>query len=396
MVFPSPMQWLSRLRFIGTVLGCGFLYSVTMFAETPPADGAMLVYFGTYTGAKSKGIYVSRFDPATGRLTAPELAVATASPSFLALHPSQRFLYAAGETSLLEGKHVSGVAAFSLDAKTGRLTLLNRQSAGGQGPCHLAVDQSGKCLLVANYGNGAIAALPILADGTLGEPGTVIQHQGSSVNPARQSGPHAHFITTDPADRFALACDLGLDKVLVYRLDPAKATLVANDPPFASVKPGSGPRHLAFHPSGRFVFLISEMSSTLTAFAYDAKRGALKELQTISTLPETFTGERSGAEVQVHPSGKFVYGSNRGHDSIAVFGFDPRRGQLTCLQHQATQGKMPRHFALDPTGQWLLAENQESDSVVVFRVDATTGRLSPTGQTVSVGAPVCAVFVPAK
>ncbi len=396
MVFHSPMQLLSRFRSIWTLLGCVFFYSAAMFAEALAADAPMLVYFGTYTGARSKGIYVSRFDPGTGRLSAPELAVATASPSFLALHPSRRFLYAAEETSMLEGKHVGVVSAFSLDAKTGRLTLLNRQSSGGEGPCHLAVDQSGKCLLVANYGNGVIAALPIQADGTLAEPGTIIQHKGSSVNPARQAGPHAHFITTDPADRFALACDLGLDEVLVYRLDPAKARLVANDPPFASVKPGSGPRHLAFDPSGRFVFLINEMSSTLTAFAYDAKRGALKEVQTISTLPETFAGERSGAEVQVHLSGKFVYGSNRGHDSIAVFGFDPKRGQLTCLQHQTTQGKMPRHFAIDPTGQWLLAENQESDSVVVFRVDAKTGCLSPTGQTVSVGAPVCAVFVPAK
>ena len=223
-------------------------------------------------------------------------------------------------------------------------------------------------------------------------PGTVIQHQGSSVNPQRQAGPHAHFIIPDPANRFALTCDLGLDQVLVYRLDAAKATLAANVPPFAAVKPGSGPRHLAFHPSGRFVFLINEMGSTLIAFAYDARRGALKELQTISTLPEGFTGTKSCAEVQVHPSGKFVYGSNRGHDSIAVFGFDAASGKLTFLECQSTQGKTPRHFALDPTGQWLLAENQDSDSIVVFRVDSKTGRLSPTGQTVSVGAPVCAVF----
>jgi 6-phosphogluconolactonase len=356
----------------------------------------MRVYFGTYTGAKSKGIYVSRFDTATGALTAPELAVATASPSFLALHPSGRFLYAAGETSILEGKRVGAVAAFSVNAQTGRLTLLNRQSSGGEGPCHVAVDKTGKCLLVANYGNGSIAALPIRADGGLAEPATVIQHQGASVNPERQAGPHAHFITMDPANRFALVCDLGLDKVLVYRLDPAKAALVPNDPPFVSVKPGSGPRHLAFHPSGRFVFLSSEMGSTLTAFAYDAKRGELKELQTVSTLPEEYAGIKSGAEVQVHPSGKFVYASNRGHDSIAVFGFDARNGKLTCVEHQATQGKTPRHFAIDPTGQWLLAENQDSDRIAIFRVDAKTGRLSASGQTVSVGAPVCAIFAPAK
>jgi 6-phosphogluconolactonase len=367
-----------------------------MIAETLPAKGTMLVYFGTYTGAKSKGIYVSRFDSATGRLTDPELAVATASPSFLALHPSQRFLYSAGETSILNGKRVGAVAAFSVNAKTGRLTLLNRQSSGGEGPCHVAVDQSGKCLLVANYGDGSIAALPIQADGALAEAGTVIQHKGSSVNPTRQAGPHAHSMTIDPANRIVFACDLGLDEVLAYRLDPAKATLVANDPPFVAVKPGLGPRHLAFHPSGRFVFLISEMGSAITAFAYDAKRGALKELQTISTLPKEFSGNSAGAEVAVHPSGKFVYGSNRGHDSIAVFSFDAKRSQLTCLQYQPTQGKIPRHFALDPTGQWLLAENQGSDTVVVFRVNAKTGRLSPTEQRISVASPVCAVFVPAE
>ena len=395
-MFSSPMQLLSRLCFIWAVFGCGFLYSSTMLAETLPADGAVLVYFGTYTGAKSKGIYVSRFDPATGRLTAPELAAATASPSFLALDPSRRFLYAAGETSFLEGKRVGAVSAFSVNAKTGRLTFLNRQSSGGEGPCHVAVDQTGKCLLVANYGDGSIAALPIQADGALAEPGTVIQHKGSSVNPTRQAGPHAHSMTIDAANRFVLACDLGLDQVLVYRFDAAKATLVANDPPFVAVKPGLGPRHLAFHPSGRVVFLISEMGSALTAFSYDAKRGTLKEVQTISTLPKEFAGNSAGAEVQVHPSGKFVYGSNRGHDSIAVFGFDANRGQLTSLQSQPTQGKIPRHFALDPTGQWLLAENQGSDSVVVFRVDAKTGQLSPTEQRISVGSPVCAVFVPAK
>jgi 6-phosphogluconolactonase len=256
------------------------------------------------------------------------------------------------------------------------------------------VDPTGKCLLVANYGSGSIAALPIQADGTLTKPGAVIQHQGSSVNPQRQAGPHAHFITPDPANRFALTCDLGLDQVLVYRLDPAKSLLAANDPPFAAVKPGAGPRHLAFDPSGRFVFLINQMGSTLTAFAYEADGGVLKELQTLSTLPKEFTGISYCAEVQVHPSGKFIYGSNRGHDSIAAFGFDPASGKLTCLQHQPTQGRTPRHFVIDPTGQWLLAENQNSDSIVVFHLDSKTGRLSPAGHTVSVGAPVCAVFVP--
>jgi 6-phosphogluconolactonase len=393
-MFSRPMNLPVEFRLIWPALICGLVYPPAMFAATRPLPDTMLVYIGTYTGAKSKGIYVSHFDPATGRLSSPELAAETASPSFLALHPGGRFLYAVGETANLGSKRTGAVSAFSLDAKTGKLTSLNRQSSGGTGPCHLAVDQTGKCLLVANYGSGSIAALPIQAGGSLGEPGAVIQHRGSSVNPQRQAGPHAHFITPDPANRFALTCDLGLDQVLVYRLDPDKAALAANDPPFVAVKPGSGPRHLAFHPSGRFVFLINEMGSTLTAFGYDAKRGALKELQTLSTLPEGFAGRSTCAEVQVHPSGDFVYGSNRGHDSIAVFAFDRVSGKLTCLEHQSTQGKNPRHFALDPTGQWLLAENQDSDSIVVFRVDSKTGRLSATGQRVSVGAPVCAVFVP--
>ncbi|HSA12397.1 MAG TPA: lactonase family protein, partial [Candidatus Paceibacterota bacterium] len=223
---------------------------------------------------------------------------------------------------------------------------------------------------------------------------TVIQHQGSSVNPQRQAGPHAHFITADPANRFALTCDLGLDQVLVYRLIPRKAVLAANNPPFVSIKPGSGPRHLAFHPSGRFVFLINELASTLTVLAYDAKRGELKETQTLSTLPEGFADKSTCAGVQVHPSGRFVYGSNRGHDSIVLGEFDTNSGRLTYVQHQLTQGKTPRHFAIDPTGRWLLAENQGSDNIVVFRVDAESGGLSATGQSVAIGAPVCAVFVP--
>ena len=390
------MKWLPNLRLICPALACGLVYPFLMSAETASTNGTLLVYIGTYTGGKSQGIYVSRFNPATGRLTAPELAAETASPSFLAIHPNQRFLYSVVEKHNPTGKRIGALNAFSINPSTGKLTLLNQASSGGGGSCHVAVDPSGKCLLAADYGSGTVAALPIQANGHLGEPATVIQHQGSSVNPQRQAGPHAHYITPDPANRFALACDLGLDQVLVYRLDPAKATLVPHEPPFASVKPGSGPRHLAFHPSGRFVFLISELSSTLTAFAYDAERGVLKELQTVSCLPEDFTGTSSGAEVQVHPSGKFVYGSNRGHDSIAVFAFDAGSGKLTGLEYASTQGKTPRHFALDPTGRWLLAENQGSDTIVVFRVDSETGRLTPAGQTISVGAPVCAVFLPAK
>jgi 6-phosphogluconolactonase len=357
------------------------------------ADPQTLLYIGTYTGAKSKGIYYSRFDSATGKLTAPELAAQTANPSFLAVHPNHQFLYAVGELNGSNSKKTGAVSAFRIDHQTGKLTLLNQQPSRGAGPCHLAVDKTGKCLLVANYGSGTIAALPIQPDGQLSAPSSSIQHQGSSINPQRQAGPHAHFITTDPANRFALVCDLGLDKVLVYQLDPAKCSLSPNEPPAAAVNPGSGPRHLAFLPNGRFVYLINEIGSTLVAFSYDQKRGALKELQTLSTLPEDFKLSNGCAEIAVHPSGCFVYGSNRGHDSLAIYSIEPTSGRLTLVEHQLTQGKTPRHFAIDPSGNWMLVENQDSGNIVVFRIDLQTGKLIATGEVVEVGQPVCAVFV---
>jgi 6-phosphogluconolactonase len=378
------------------VVAIGLAYHEAMSAETAPTNSPLRVYIGTYTGAKSKGIYLAPFDSGTGKLGAPELAVRTTSPSFLAVHPNNRFLYAVGETSKVGNNKVGTVRSFLIDEGTGRLSLLNQETSGGEGPCHLSIDQTGKCLLVANYGSGSIAALPIQTDGKLAPATTTIQHQGSSINPERQAGPHAHFITTDAANQFALACDLGLDKILVYRLNPTKGELVPNNPPSASVRPGLGPRHLVFSPDGRFTYLISEMGGTVTVFAYDAKRGELKELQTVSTLPPDFKGAKGCAEIQIHPSGRFLYGSNRGHDSIAVFAVDPGTGRLAWVDCQSTQGKTPRHFAIAPSGQWLLAENQGSDNIVVFRVDAATGRLSPTGQVVEAPSPVCAVFVPAR
>jgi len=385
-MFSKRMKWPQpwRLRVIG--------YLSCLIALNAASAREFFVYFGSYTGAKSKGIYVSRLDAATGRLSEPELAAETKNPSFLAVHPNQRSLYAVGEVNDFDGKRTGAVSAFALDPKSGRLTLLNQQPSDGSGPCHLALDSKGRCVLVANYGSGSIASLPVEQDGSLGKAVSTIQHTGSSVNPQRQAGPHAHFITPDKSDRHALVCDLGLDQVLVYRLDAKLNTLTANDPPSASVAPGAGPRHLAFSPTGKFVYVINEMGSTITAFAYDARRGALKELQTVSTLPSGFTGSTSCAEIEVHPSGKFVYGSNRGHDSIAAFALDGKSGKLTLVEHQPTQGKTPRHFAIDPTGRWLLAENQGSDTVVVFEIDTKTGKLRATGQAVAVGSPVCAVF----
>ena len=367
-----------------------------MQAQADSRHHPIRVYIGTYTGPKSQGIYYAQFDADTGELSSPELAVGTASPSFLAVHPSNRFLYAVGETGNLRGKGMGSVSAFGIDPQSGRLRLLNECSSGGGGPCHLALDRRGECVLVANYGSGAIAVLPVQRDGLLAEASAIIQHSGSSVDPQRQTGPHAHYITADPGNRFALACDLGLDQVLVYGLDAAKGTLQPHTPAFVPIRAGSGPRHLVFHPSGRYVYLINEMAATLTGFAYDAKTGRLQELQTVSTLPLGYTGAKSCAEVQIHPSGRFLYGSNRGLDSIAIFAVDSRSGKLTPLGYESTLGKTPRHFAIDPTGKWLLAENQDSDSIVVFRLDPKSGRLTPAGQSVAVPCPVCAVFVPMK
>ena len=363
-----------------------------------PADRNVLVYIGTYTGAKSKGIYVSRLDPAAGRLTPPEVAAEVISPSFLAIHPNRRFLYAVNEVGNFAGKRSGAVSAFSINPDTGKLTPLNQQPSGGDGPCHLVVDSTGKALLVANYGGGSVSAFPIQADGRLGEATAFIQHQGSSVNRQRQEGPHAHGIYLDAANRFAFVPDLGLDKVLIYRFDAAKGSLAANDPASASIQPGSGPRHFAFHPKGRYAYVINEILCTLTAFSYEPQRGALKELQTLSTLPdqETLKPSYSTAEVEVHPSGKFVYGSNRGHDSIVVYAIDDKTGKLTRVENQPTQGKIPRSFGIDPAGAYLLAANQSSDNVVVFRIDPATGRLQATGNVIEVGAPVCEKFVAAR
>lgn len=353
------------------------------------------VYFGTYTKGKSKGIYRAELDAKTGRLSAPELAIEAKDPAFLAVHPNGRYVYAIDESSSPEKTPGKGLMAYAVEARTGKLTLLNEQSAGGPGPCHLVVDATGKSVVVANYSGGSVAVVALQPDGRLGAPGSVIKHTGSSVNAARQKAPHAHVVTIAPDNRFVLCADLGIDKVLTYKLDAAKATLTANEPASATLPPGSGPRHVAFRPDGKFVYVINELLCTMTAFRWDAARGAMTEVQSVSTLPPGVAVERgfSTAEVAVHPSGKFLYGSNRGHDTIVVYAIDAASGRLTLVEHESTQGKTPRHFAVDPTGGWLLAENQGSDTVVVFKIDAATGKLEPTGQTIDVPVPVCAVFV---
>jgi 6-phosphogluconolactonase len=348
------------------------------------------VYVGTYTGRGSKGIYAFEFNLQTGEASQPRLVAETPNPSFLAIHPSLRFLYAVNE--IWGGSKEGTVSAFAIQPD-GSLQFLNQQSSKGVGPCHLTVDKTGKFVLVANYGSGSVAVLPILPDGRLGEATCAIQHEGKSVNPQRQEGPHAHSINLDPANKFAIVADLGIDKLLVYQFDATKGTLKPNDPPFVATAPGAGPRHVAFHPNGKFVYAINELNSTVTAYRYDAAKGALSEIQTVSTLPEGFTGTNTTAEVQVHPSGRFLYGSNRGHDSIAIFAIDGE-GKLTPIGHQPTQGKTPRNFGIDPTGTYLLAANQDSDNLVVFRINSQTGKLELTGLTLEIPTPVCVKFLP--
>jgi len=356
------------------------------------------VYIGTYTNTgKSQGIYAYRFNSDSGKLDPEGLAGQANNPSFVAIHPNRKYLYAVSEVSTLNGEKTGGVSAFSIDSKTGKLTPLNQVASRGSGPCYVSVDATGKAALVANYNSGSVALLPIKADGSLEQASTFDQHEGKGADPKRQGGPHAHSIIQSPDNRFALSADLGLDRVYVYKLDPAAGKLPANDPPFAAVTPGGGPRHFDYHPNGKFVYVIQEMGMKVSTYSYDKARGTLTELQTISTLPEGYHGENlSCADIHVHRSGKFVYGSNRGHDSIVVFAVDPSKGTLKLVEHASTQGKTPRNFGIDPTGKFLIAANQSTNNMVVFRIDQQTGKLTPTGQNLEVGAPVCVRFMPLK
>lgn len=377
-------------------LGVCCLCSVSLVRADEAPRGKQRVYFGTYTGQSSKGIYRSELDLASGKLSPAVVAGEVANPSFLAIAPNQKFLYAVGELSDVNGKKGGAVNAFAIDPDTGNLKLLNQQSSMGAGPCHIVVDRTGKNALVANYGGGSAAVLPIQSDGKISEASGFVQHQGSSAVKGRQEAPHAHSINVDAGNRFAFVADLGLDKVLVYRLDTDKGTITPNDPPAVSLEPGSGPRHFAFHPSGKYAYVINEILLTVTSFRYDADKGVLTPQQTITTLPDGVTNRQgmSTAEIQVHPSGKFLYGSNRGHHSIAIFSIDQATGKLTAIGHQGEGIKTPRNFGIDPTGNYLLVANQDGDSIVVFRIDPSSGQLKPTGSTASVPKPVCVKFLP--
>jgi len=356
----------------------------TVWAESLP------VYFGTYTWGENsgKGIYRSVLDLGTGGLSAAALAAEARNPSFLEIHPNGRFLYAVSESD-----GAGSVSAYALNRDTGDLKFLNQQPSGGAGPCHVSIDHAGRNLLIANYGGGSASVIPIKADGRLAEPTGFVQHAGSSLNPKRQKEPHAHSINVSPDNRFAFVADLGIDKIMIYRLDIEKGTIVDNNPPFAQVKPGAGPRHFVFHPNGKFAYIINELDCTVAAFAYESASGALRQIQTVTTLPKDFRGFNTCAEVRAHPSGKFLYGSNRGHDSIVVYRIDPAKGTLTFVEHETADVKTPRNFNIDPAGKFCLVANQGSESVVVFRIEPETGALEPTGHKISVPKPVCVRFL---
>ena len=390
-----------QARLFITLLSLSTLGSIGMMQDNQASAKATkqsFAYVGTYTNkGRSKGIYLYLFDSSSGTLKENGVREGIKDPSFLAIHPNGKYLYAVSEVSETDGQKGGAVWSFSINEKTGALESINHQLSGGEGPCFIALDKSGRCALVANYNSGTIASFPIAEDGSLQKAKSVIQHKGSSIDLKRQQGPHAHSINFSPDGKWALAADLGLDKILVYKVDIKSATLEANSPAFCATIPGGGPRHLAFHPGGKFAYLSNEMKSSVTSMDFDSNKGTLNQIQTVSTLPEdiskTESEKNSTAEILVHPSGKFVYCSNRGHNSIAIFAVNSSTGTLSPIGHQSSSGKTPRNFCIDPSGEFLVVCNQDSDNIETLRIDKKTGKLSSTGSSVAVSAPVCIKFL---
>lgn len=348
----------------------------------------MHVYIGTYTKQRDEGIFHFTLDTTTGKLTPRSATGGVVNPSFLAIHPDGQSLYAVAEAG-----DNDGATAFAIDQETGGLTLLNTQTTAGQSACHIAIDPAGTTAVVSFYGSGSVASFPIRDDATLGPAATLVQHEGSSVHPKRQQAPHAHSTNFDPTGRFAITADLGIDQLRVTTLDAASGKLTPHDPPAADLLPGAGPRHFAFHSTLPVAYVINELDMTMTALQWDADAGTFEPLQAIDTLPADFDGRKSTAEVVVHPSGKFLYGSNRGHDSLVIYAIDPDDGALSLVGHEASGGEEPRNFNIDPTGRWLIACNQNTNDVQVFSIDQATGLLSKIGDPVAVPMPVCVKFL---
>ncbi|MFO0979572.1 MAG: lactonase family protein [Planctomycetaceae bacterium] len=371
-------------------------FAVVMIALSSEAMADKVrIYIGTYTEGLSKGVYTCEFDDEAGTLSEPVLAAELKNPSFLAIHPSGKFVYAVNEISEGPGRGQGGVTALKVNGD-GTLTKINDQVSEGGAPCHCNVDATGKNLLAANYVGGNVVVFPINEDGSLGPVSCNMQHEGSSVDKSRQEGPHAHSINLSSDNRFAYAADLGIDKIMIYQLDAEKHTLAPSNPPAALVTPGGGPRHFAIHPSGNFAWTNNEMTMVVTGFRRDAQTGALFAIQEISTIPGGYNGRKSTAECLVHPTGKFLYVSNRGHETITAYSIDQETGLLKYLENEQTGGKEPRNFYIEPKGKWLLAENQNSDSVFVFGIDQETGMLNPTGRSITVGKPVCIRMLQAR
>ena len=375
-------------------------YAAALFAGwTGPSAGAApdayRVYFGTMAKQAESGIYMALLDRQTGQLGNPVHVSRAPGAGFLAIHPDGQHLYSTGANREFDGIPTGVVNSFRITEPEGTLTDINSQPSGGPGACHLSIDPSGKNLLAANYAGGSCAVLPIRGDGALAPASSVRQHSGSSIHPKRQNKAFAHSVNCDPAGQFAIVADLGMDQLMIYRFDAASGTLTPNDPPFTATEPGGGPRHFTFHPSGKFAYANLELGSKVTAFRYDAVRGVLTAIQTLSTLPDTFDGLNSTSEILTSPDGRFLYVANRGHNSLALFSADPDDGRLTLLGHEPTRGETPRNFGIDPSGTWLIAANQKTGNAVVFRINRETGRLEFTGSEISIPSPSCVRFLAA-
>lgn len=375
----------TRREFAG-LLGAGAL-------AARPIPGKFRVYIGTYTRGESKGIYSFALDTGAGTLVPEGLMAETPNPSFLAIHPDGNYLYACNELDKFNDQPSGALTAFSINPANGRLDKLNDTATGGTGTCHANISHKGKFIVAANYGSGSCCAFALGKDGKLGERTAFHQHTGSSADAGRQSSPHAHSVNFDAKNKHVIVADLGLDQVKVYNFDAKKGTMVPNDPPFTMVKPGSGPRHFTFHPSGKFAYVINEMACTVTGFNWDEKKGTLTEFETVTTLPVPVRRGFSTAEVVAHPNGRFLYGSNRGHNTIAVFQVNPVDGKLTTVEHKSTMGEVPRNFAIDPTGQYLIAANQNTHTIVLFWINTATGALEQLGHPYPVPSPVCVRYL---
>jgi 6-phosphogluconolactonase len=372
-------------------IGASMLKNPALAAFIDLENMSGFFYAGSYTANREEGISIGRFDSDHIEIQLIDVCRNVSNPSFLIFDPARKFVYAANETDDYGGKKSGYVSSFRCDEKSGRLTFLNQQPSLGAHPCHLTISKSGKFLLVANYTGGNVAVLPVRPDGQLGEPVEMVQHSGKGPNTNRQESAHAHSVNLSPDNRFAVVCDLGMDKIMVYRFNSTTGKLTPAETPFFQTAPGAGPRHLTFSADGMNAFVVNELNSTITCLAYDPGKGLLTERQTLSTLPDAFTGENTCADIHIHPSGRYIYTSNRGHDSIAVFSTG-EGGRMKLLQHQSTLGKTPRNFAIHASGKFLVAANQDSGSIPVFSIDPVTGRLTATGKSIQISKPVCLLF----